>query len=96
MSENNDGYFDVYDQQDANDLQDNGHDSNQADSNEQDDQVLISRLNYSTQKFIYFTLLQEVTAIKKRVQEMEEEAVKLKQLQNEMEQQMQMNPSSGK
>lgn len=75
MSENNDGYFDVYDQQDANDLQDNGHDSNQADSNEQDDQ--------------------EVTAIKKRVQEMEEEAVKLKQLQNEMEQQMQMNPSSG-
>jgi hypothetical protein len=39
MSENNDGYFDVYDQQDANDLQDNGHDSNQADSNEQDDQV---------------------------------------------------------
>jgi hypothetical protein len=39
MSENNNDYFDVYDNQDANDLQDNGHDSNQTDPNEQDDQV---------------------------------------------------------
>ena len=41
MSENNDNYFEVYGQQDPNDLQDNGHDSNPADSNEQtsDDQV---------------------------------------------------------
>ena len=42
MSENNDGYFDVYDNKDVNDLQDNGHDSNQNDSNDhQDDQVSV-------------------------------------------------------
>jgi hypothetical protein len=42
----------------------------------------------------YFGTLKEFAAIKNRVKEMEEEAAKLKQLQAEMEQQMQLsNPS---
>ena len=38
MSENNDGYFDVYDAQEVNDLQENGQDNNQIEQNP-DDQV---------------------------------------------------------
>lgn len=82
MSDNNDGYFDVYenDGQEVND--ENGHnneglatggeltgnDTNQNEMNNDDP---------------------EVSQIKKRVKEMEEEAAKLKQLQTEMEQHMQ-------
>lgn len=39
MSENNDGYFDVYDAQEVNDLQENGQDNNQIEQNP-DDQVM--------------------------------------------------------
>lgn len=44
---------------------------------------------------IWFVLMQELEAIKARVKEMEEEAEKLKQLQTEVDKQMNLGSPTG-
>lgn len=44
---------------------------------------------------LFFFVSQELEAIKARVREMEEEAEKLKELQNEVEKQMNLSPPPG-
>jgi hypothetical protein len=81
MSDNNDGYFDVYENDGQEVNEENGHGENAATGGE-------VAGNESNENEISNDD-PEVSQIKKRVKEMEEEAAKLKQLQTEMEQHMQ-------